>query len=402
MCLTEAELYYQEPAQDLHEPKFWSLYTLLETADIGGAPILQSICDQNSHTYQALEKLGLVGMRLAGSITLGSGNYYCSEFDEFSREVSATNSGQPINVTNPTGDPDIDNSWKLTRALGIDNLPNEAKEARSFSQILDFLTGRNADLLIKLAQAPTEDSISAIYDALVATLPQDINKGKYIISLAKHAGRLPLIQIHNTKDKYNQGINIIFEMPGDTWNNSTSGRMDEVVGIAYEDGVPGIFISRAPKNEPSRLLRNTSSLGELMAILSQELRRSVLYPDRGGIDFAEYIYQLKKIDDQTISHEQACLIADNLARAYDRDPKHVEQLFLDLRIGHHFGQNDPDTISHYMTLALSQIFVDFHRASPYLVKLLATVLPMMIEDFIKMIPTPHPVIRAQVLDLDQI
>lgn len=382
------------------EPRFWPLSVLLETADIGGGDILENLCDPRSHTHQALEKLGLVGVRLAGSITLGSGNYYCSVFDDFSRAIASINSGQPVKVTHPTGDPDIDCSWQLTRALGIDNLPENSPEAHVFSQLLDFLTGRNADLLIKLNIAPDEATITKFYETLITNLPQDLDRGKYIISLAKHAGRLPVIQIHDTQGKYNQGINLIFEMPGDTWNDSTSGRKDEVVDILFENGRPGIYVSHDPKQEPSRLLKTPSSLGELLAIFSQELRRSILYPDRNGINLDSYRKHLVDMQNLEITHEQACLITANISRALARNPGHVEQALLDLQIEHYFGQNNPETVQLYLTRALSQIFVDCLSIPPYLAKLFANALPMPIGEFLKLKPTPHPVLKAQVLDLN--
>lgn len=381
------------------EPRFWPISVLLETADIGGGDILENLCDPQSQTHQALEKLGLVSMRLAGSITLGSGNFYCSVFDEFSRSIVSINSGKPVRVKHPTGDLSIDNSWQLTRALGIDNLPENSPEAQSFSQLLDFLTGRNADLLIKLNIAPDEASITAVYDALIANLPQDVDRGKYIISLAKHAGRLPVIQIHDTQDRYNQGINLIFETPGDTWNSSTTGRIDEVVDILVENGRPGIYVSHDPKRESSRLLKTPSSLGELLAIFSQELRRSILYPDRNGINLDSYRKHLADISNLEITHEQACLITANLSRALARDQKYVEQVLQDLKIEHYFHQNDPEIIKVYLVRALRQIFDDSPSIPPYLVKLFATALPMPIEEFLKLKPTPHPVLKAQILQL---
>ncbi len=399
---TETRLSGAQDTETLVKPgKFWSVHTLLETADIGGAAIADRICRADTRTNKALKELGVTRIRLAGSITLGSGNFYCSIFDSFSRIIADANSGELVRVTEPTGDPDIDTSWHLTRMLDNLNLPEEAHEAKSIEQLLDFLTGRNADFLLTLDKAPDEQAIEAIYEALVGNIPLDLDQGKYIISLTRHADRLPIIQISDTQNKYNQGINLIFETSSDDWNKSTTGRIKEVVDLDYLGNNPGIYISREPIVIPSALTRTPSSIGEFLAIFSQELRRTILYPDRGGINLTSYQEKLLEITNPAISHEQVCLITANLARSLAINPKSVDETLKHLQINKYFTQNTVEEVRLYLTKAINQIFTNRKTVNPDLIKYITTALPMKVEDFAKLNPTRHPVLKSQVLNLSQ-
>lgn len=379
------------------EGKFRPVETLVDMTGIGLPAIAMSLCDPLSVTGVSLAYHGLSDIEFAGSITWGQGNFYTT-YDKFSEIMAATQTSSLIRQIQSKEEialpEDINSSLKFVRMLGRLDKSNWGVEAQAFEQFLDFMSGKNADILLTL---PPNTSIEIIYDLLCQTLPQDIVKGSFIISLAKHADRLPVIQICSTDDKYTQGYNIIIKSKDDEWNKRASGRAKEVVPVLIVDQLPRIYTTQEiGNNTPSTLIKTPESLGQFLAIFSQELRRTILRPDR-GIDLASFKSHLHLIQNFNISHEDACLVMGNLVRSLATNPEKVDEAIQYLGIEHLFDQNNQDDIESCLNSALSQYFVNPARVSPELVKWIATSMPMSLKKFLALKPTTHPVIKSKLI-----
>lgn len=349
-----------------------AIYTLLETAGIGGAHALQAILSENSNTGKALSELGVSGFALAGSITGMPGNLLCDT--RFGAFAEAVQSFLDHTIKGST------HNWKDHQKISGFDDPNP------IHQLLDFMTGRNADVII---YTDNEDlTLEEIYQVLVETLPLDMPENSpLIVSHALHAGRFEVIQFKDPRDHNNQGINITIANKDDSWNKQCSARSSEVVPVLHDHGYPYIQVDRGGWRVPDQLLATPTTLSEWHMLFAQELRRTALQPDR-GMDIDSFTAKLRLIppDDNTAySHEQICLITANLARALDRMPEQVSQIIAsipELQTRFALRSNTDSRILTALTKYAETFFDNPGTISPYLVHLLAIALPVDLDTFL--------------------
>lgn len=352
------------------------IYTLLETAGIGGAHALQAVLSERSETGKALRQLGVNGFALAGSISGMPGNALCdAQFGAFSAAMQSLLDNQVKNSSY---------NWRDHQKISGFDDPNP------LHQLIDFLTGRNADVVVYTDSKKL--SLSAIYEVLKETLSFDLPEGSpLIISHALHAGRLEVIQIRDPRDKDNQGINITLANKDDTWNKRCSARKSEVVPVLYNQGYPYIQVGHGGWRVPNQLLVIPADFPAWHTIFAQELRRTAMQPDRGlAVDsFTAKLSAITPGTETQYNHEQICLITANLARALDRNPGEVAGLIaLIPELKPHFAltsNTDQRTAKILMEYATAT-FENPRCISPYLIHLLSLALPVDLDAFLHVTP----------------
>lgn len=360
------------------------IFTLAEIAGIGGGKALEAILSPISQTGKALRSLGVENYDLAGSITRAPGNYLCdSRFDKFSKAIQSM-------LNNQVKDSPYKN-WKEKQ------FKEGFQSPHPLHQLLDFMTGRNIDVLIEVKESL---SITDIYNTIADNLGLDLDQDSSIhISHITHAGRLEMIRIKDCEDLNNQGINIIIKTKGDTWNNRTTARINEVVPVQYHsNGTPYIKTRIGVWHEPNELLFTPSSIAEWYTIFIQELRRTAMQPDR-GMNLSSFISKLDHIslDKIEYTHEQACLITANLARALDRFPVEIDKILKGIpmiRDQYALKSNTPKLVELELRKYVQKVFGRNVEISPYLIYLISVSLPINIIDFMNMKPTTHTVHKS--------
>lgn len=348
------------------------IYTLLETAGIGGAHALQAILSERSETGKALRHLGVNGFSLAGSITGMPGNALCdARFGTFSAAIQSLLDNQVKHSAY---------NWRDHQKISGFDDPNP------LHQLIDFLTGRNADVVIYTDNKNL--SLSAIYEVLKERLSLDLPEGSpLIISRALHASRLEVIQLRDPRDKDNQGINITLANEDDTWNNRCSSRKSEVVPVLHNQGYPYIEVGLGGWRVPNQLLITPADFPTWHTIFAQELRRTAMQPDRGmAVDsFTAKLRVIHPDAESNYLHEQICLITANLTRALDRYPEEVTGLIASIpELKPHFAlkSNTDRRTAEVMMEYATTTFENPRCISPYLIHLLSIALPVNLDIFL--------------------